>query len=112
MAAAQALQSLVVGRRINSVRRPRPPTPPPTRTWHVNVRFLVRAVSGEGPRERERAPPGVDTRIHWDNEDEGWVGGSSSTSTSTSGQAHDDQKNLLGEKFADLLNQSTDSHYQ
>ncbi|GKB41720.1 hypothetical protein Tco_0886662 [Tanacetum coccineum] len=31
---------------------------------------------GEG---KQKAPPRVDTRIHWKNEDEGWVGGSSNT---------------------------------
>ncbi|CAK7344881.1 unnamed protein product [Dovyalis caffra] len=65
----------------------------------------------EGPGKRQRAPPGVDTRIHWENEDEGWVGGSS-TSSQQREQAEDEQKDLLGKKFADLLDDSYDSHYQ
>lgn len=58
---------------------------------------------------KERAPPGVDTRIHWDNPDEGWLGGSSSKSKLND---EEEQKNLLGQNFADLLNDSSDSHYQ
>uniref|UniRef100_A0A2N9H5N3 J domain-containing protein n=1 Tax=Fagus sylvatica TaxID=28930 RepID=A0A2N9H5N3_FAGSY len=67
------------------------------------------------PQKGPSAPPGVDTRIHWDNEDEGWIGGST---TSQPKQQQDqsneakETKNLLGEKFSDLLNDSSDSHYQ
>nr|XP_016484951.1 PREDICTED: NAD(P)H-quinone oxidoreductase subunit T, chloroplastic-like [Nicotiana tabacum] len=64
----------------------------------------------EGPSKRQRAPPDVDTRIHWENEDEGWVGGSKSQSAQERIKA--DEKNLLDEKFSDLLNSSADSHYQ
>ncbi|GAB4844804.1 hypothetical protein Ancab_038192 [Ancistrocladus abbreviatus] len=74
--------------------------------------FCISACAQEGGR-RQRAPPGVDTRIHWENEDEGWIGGSNKQSTK--GQPKDDeekQRNLLNEKFADLLNDSSDSHYQ
>lgn len=75
----------------------------------------VFAAASQGEQEEgwrpQRAPPGVDTRIHWENEDEGWVGGS------TSGKKGDidneeDQRNLLGDRFADLLNDSSDSHYK
>lgn len=64
----------------------------------------------EDPRRRQRAPPGVDTRIHWENEDEGWVGESKSQSTQE--RINKDEKNLLDEKFSDLLNSSANSHYQ
>uniref|UniRef100_A0A2P2N3Z5 Uncharacterized protein MANES_02G194900 n=1 Tax=Rhizophora mucronata TaxID=61149 RepID=A0A2P2N3Z5_RHIMU len=70
-----------------------------------------RVLAAQGPAKRQRAPPGVDTRIHWDNPDEGWIGGTSSRSSQKT-QAEDEQKNLLGEKFADLLEDSSDSHYQ
>ncbi|GMP79085.1 hypothetical protein CsSME_00034760 [Camellia sinensis var. sinensis] len=76
-------------------------------TRHSSLGVFVSAVQGsEGGRQR--APPGVDTRIHWENEDEGWIGGSNSQSTA----AEEDQSSLLGEKFSELLNSSSDSHYQ
>lgn len=66
-----------------------------------------------GPSKPQRPPPGVDTRIHWDNEDEGWIGESSnSRQTKEKLNPEEEQKSLLGEKFADLLNDSSDSHYQ
>ena len=75
----------------------------------------VFASQGPAPPKGPSAPPGVDTRIHWDNEDEGWIGGS----TTSQPQQQQDQsnepkemKNLLGEKFSDLLSDSSDSHYQ
>ncbi|XP_015088725.1 NAD(P)H-quinone oxidoreductase subunit T, chloroplastic [Solanum pennellii] len=64
----------------------------------------------EGATGRQRAPPGVDTRIHWENEDEGWVGESKSRSTQE--RIKTDEKNLFDEKFSDLLNSSANSHYQ
>lgn len=69
--------------------------------------------SQQEPPKPQRAPPGVDTRIHWDSEDEGWIGGSTSSQPKQQ-QSNEpkEQKNLLGEKFADLLNDSSDSHYQ
>ncbi|CAJ1978220.1 unnamed protein product [Sphenostylis stenocarpa] len=56
----------------------------------------------------QRAPPGVDTRIHWENEDEGWIGG---------GDRERDSKasNMLGpgDDLADLLlTSSLGSHYE
>lgn len=57
----------------------------------------------------ERPPPGVDTRIHWESEDEGWIGGSNSKVKEE--QLNAEAKNLLGETFTELLN-SSDSHYQ
>lgn len=82
---------------------------PRRRLGHNRVLVRVSAVQNAG--NRRRAPPGVDTRIHWENEDEGWIGGSDSQPTQRlDAEVH--QKDLLGEKFADLLNNSSDSHYQ
>lgn len=82
---------------------------PRRRLGHNRVLVRVSAVQNAG--NRRRAPPGVDTRIHWENEDEGWIGGSDSQPTQRlDAEVH--QKDLLGEKFADLLNNSFDSHYQ
>ncbi|KAK3444115.1 hypothetical protein EUGRSUZ_A00085 [Eucalyptus grandis] len=74
----------------------------------------LRVSATQGPQER-RPPPGVDTRIHWENEDEGWIGGGDGSRSEEGGKqlgAEEEQRNLLGEKFADLLNESADSHYQ
>nr|GMD60953.1 NAD(P)H-quinone oxidoreductase subunit T, chloroplastic [Ipomoea batatas]GMD60955.1 NAD(P)H-quinone oxidoreductase subunit T, chloroplastic [Ipomoea batatas]GMD68943.1 NAD(P)H-quinone oxidoreductase subunit T, chloroplastic [Ipomoea batatas] len=79
------------------------------RTPYGNRRVTIFATQGPRP-QRQTAPPGVDTRIHWENEDEGWIGGNSSSSTQE--QLNADEKELLGEKFSELLNSSTDSHYQ
>lgn len=68
--------------------------------------------AGQGPRKRQRAPPGVDTRIHWDNPDEGWIGGSSTSTSQQRLNAEEEKKNLLGDKFADLLKDAAGSHYQ
>ncbi|KAB5529930.1 hypothetical protein DKX38_020011 [Salix brachista] len=83
---------------------------PSGRTGNRGSGLGVYAEQGS-PAKPQRASPGVDTRIHWDNEDEGWVGGRSTDSEQTK-QAEDEQKNMLGKKFADLLNDSSDSHYQ
>ncbi|CAL9187464.1 unnamed protein product, partial [Musa hybrid cultivar] len=58
--------------------------------------------SGEPTRKRR-----VDTRIHWSSPDEGWVGGKTKPDTGAS-----EKKEYLGERFADLINKSTASHYQ
>ncbi|XP_051141970.1 NAD(P)H-quinone oxidoreductase subunit T, chloroplastic [Andrographis paniculata] len=69
--------------------------------------FQILAVQGSGGRQR--APPGVDTRIHWENEDEGWIGGDTSRATQEQSKEEED---LLGNKFAELINSSSDSYYQ
>ncbi|KAH6811127.1 Chaperone DnaJ-domain superfamily protein [Perilla frutescens var. hirtella] len=74
-----------------------------------NCSFRVLAAQGPSSEKRPRAPPGVDTRIHWENEDEGWVGGNSSGSTQEQAKKEDE---FLGEKFSELLNSSSDSYYQ
>ncbi|GJV28022.1 NAD(P)H-quinone oxidoreductase subunit T, chloroplastic [Tanacetum coccineum] len=83
---------------------------PVTRVGGRSVLRVYAAAEGEG-EGRQKPPPGVDTRIHWENEDEGWVGGSTNT-TRSSIDEEEQKKNLLGEKFSELLNNSTDSHYQ
>ncbi|KAI3522900.1 hypothetical protein L1887_00952 [Cichorium endivia] len=85
---------------------------PTTRIAGRNI-LRVYAAEGEvgGGGGRQRAPPGIDTRIHWENEDDGWVGGSTTAGTTEPAQ-EDQTNNLLGEKFSELLNNSTDSHYQ
>ncbi|XAR57458.1 hypothetical protein NMG60_11025611 [Bertholletia excelsa] len=78
-------------------------------------RVKMAAAQGSGGGEgRGRAPPGVDTRIHWENEDEGWIGGPNSNSSSTQhqNQFKPPARDLLADRFADLLNDSSDSHYQ
>lgn len=75
-----------------------------------SVKLCVRAAAQDAQRG-QKAPPGVDTRIHWESEDEGWVGGSNSQPTEEQLKAEAEQNNLLGEKFADLLDTS-DSHYK
>ncbi|XP_071709706.1 NAD(P)H-quinone oxidoreductase subunit T, chloroplastic [Rutidosis leptorrhynchoides] len=81
---------------------------------HINSKTILRVYAVAGGGERQKAAPGVDTRIHWENEDEGWVGGSSKNATqSVEEEEEEEQKNkFLGEKFSELLNNSTDSHYQ
>ncbi|XP_027909454.1 NAD(P)H-quinone oxidoreductase subunit T, chloroplastic isoform X1 [Vigna unguiculata] len=60
--------------------------------------------SGRPPR----APPGVDTRIHWDNEDEGWIGGGDREKDTKSSNMFAD-----GDDLADLLlTSSLGSHYE
>lgn len=85
--------------------------PERTRRWNRGGGLCVfGAQTSEGP---QRPPPGVDTRIHWENEDEGWIGGSSNKSRSAEDKFKpEEQQDLLGEKFSELLNNSTDSHYQ
>lgn len=75
------------------------------RTKHDHLRITHAAQSSNG---RQRAPPGVDTRIHWENEDEGWIGATKSKSAKEQLKTDED----LDKKLSDLLNSSSDSHYQ
>lgn len=81
-----------------------------TREQSKRIRWRVLAVASETPpgegKRRQKGPPGVDTRIHWENEEEGWVGGGNSQ------KRLNPEEELLGSKFSDLLNDSNDSHYQ
>uniref|UniRef100_A0A0F7GZU9 Chaperone DnaJ-domain superfamily protein n=1 Tax=Pelargonium transvaalense TaxID=158603 RepID=A0A0F7GZU9_9ROSI len=73
--------------------------------------FRVLAAAAQGP-----SGPDVDTRIHWENDEEGWIGGESGGSSEAGGQnrfsEEEEKKSMLGERFAELLNESSDSHYQ
>ncbi|KAF7127980.1 hypothetical protein RHSIM_Rhsim11G0056000 [Rhododendron simsii] len=83
----------------------------PRRKIKHSLRVFAAAQESE---RRQRAPPprpGYDTRIHWENDEDGWIGGSNnSKSKSTQEESHDD--NLMSERFSELLNSSSDSHYQ
>ncbi|KAL4389958.1 hypothetical protein HN51_010891 [Arachis hypogaea] len=74
-----------------------------------NISLQVRASKGPGNKRRAPPSPGVDTRIHWQNENEGWVGGSNKQQSTADNK---NPKNLLGESFADLLSASSGSHYE
>lgn len=76
---------------------------------HGRNGFRILAVQGSNEGQTQKAPPGVDTRIHWENEDEGWIGGPTSGSTQEQDKDEDD---LLSDRFSDLLNNSSDSYYQ
>jgi hypothetical protein len=78
------------------------------------TRFIVAAstsADAEPSQEASTAGPGkkktVDTRIHWSDPDEGWVGGNEK-------KKGDGGKNEpLGRRFTDLINNpSSESHYQ
>ncbi|XP_043710679.1 NAD(P)H-quinone oxidoreductase subunit T, chloroplastic-like [Telopea speciosissima] len=73
-------------------------------------RSFLRVFASETPSEqRKRAAAGVDTRIHWENPDEGWIGGTSNSSQPT---IEEEKQNLLGKNYSDLLKEYSDSHYQ
>ncbi|CAK9326081.1 unnamed protein product [Citrullus colocynthis] len=77
----------------------------PTRKFHT-----WRVYASQAPNnDRQRPPPGVDTRIHWQNEEEGWIGGQKKE---TNDHNNNNNNNILGPSLADLLNNSSDSHYQ
>ncbi|CAL4984885.1 unnamed protein product [Urochloa decumbens] len=55
----------------------------------------------------------VDTRIHWSDPDEGWVGGKTKKDGDGGGGDGRRSKNEpLGGRFADLINAASESHYQ
>ncbi|CAL5211240.1 unnamed protein product [Lathyrus oleraceus] len=79
------------------------------RTTTTTKSFRILQVHASKDSQRpQKAPPGTDTRIHWENEDEGWIGGSTKQKQ-TNGEVK--PKKLLGEDFADLLN-FQGSHYE
>jgi len=74
----------------------------------ITARRVTR-ISSQGPTKPPKPSPGVDTRIHWESPDEGWIGGRSDPAKSVD----EDKTNLLSdEKFAELIKDSFDSHYQ
>lgn len=74
-------------------------------------RRCLRVFATETTSGQQKAQPGEDTRIHWENEDEGWIGGSYSNSRKKL-EPEEKKQDLLDENFSELLNSSTDSHYQ
>lgn len=81
---------------------------PRRKITHSSSCLRVFAAAQEWER---RLPREFDTRIHWENDEEGWVGGGNSKSQSRQDdESHMD--NLLSERFSELLNSSSDSHYQ
>lgn len=74
-------------------------------------RRCFRVFATETTSGKQKAQPGEDTRIHWENEDEGWIGGSNSK-TRKKLEPEEKKQDLLDENFSELLNSSTDSHYQ
>lgn len=73
------------------------------------VACAAQETGGAPPFQRRRGTPGVDTRIHWDNPDEGWLG-VNSRAHKVEDEAKEEE--ILGDKFADLLKDSTNSYYQ
>ncbi|KAJ4876121.1 hypothetical protein Rs2_41139 [Raphanus sativus] len=71
------------------------------------ARRRVRLIhASQGPTKPQKPLPGVDTRIHWENPDDGWIGGGSDP-------IKPDHTNLFSDdKFAELIKDSFDSHYQ
>lgn len=81
-----------------------------TRTTNSHCTYTSLKVRASKDSERpQRTGAGVDTRIHWENEDEGWIGGSNKQKQSNSDEKP--KNNLLGEDFADLLT-FEGSHYE
>ncbi|KAL9286170.1 NAD(P)H-quinone oxidoreductase subunit T [Arabidopsis thaliana] len=75
----------------------------------ITARRVTRIYASQGPTKPSKPSPGVDTRIHWESPDEGWIGGRSDPAKSVD----EDKTNLLSdEKFAELIKDSFDSHYQ
>ncbi|XP_074570665.1 NAD(P)H-quinone oxidoreductase subunit T, chloroplastic [Curcuma longa] len=84
-------------------------TPPALRPiYAVSSSSSSSSSSGEPPRKRR-----VDTRIHWSSPDEGWVGGKTKKPDGNNdATATKKEEEYLGERFADLINMATTSHYQ
>lgn len=75
----------------------------------ITARRVTRIYASQGPTKPPKPSPGVDTRIHWENPDEGWIGGGSNPTKSVD----EDKTNLFSdENFAELIKDSFDSHYQ
>ncbi|KAK1274940.1 hypothetical protein QJS04_geneDACA010021 [Acorus gramineus] len=91
-------------------RRPSKPTAVKNQCKCSNSSSSEFSSTEQPPPRRQRAPPGVDTRIHWSDPDEGWIGGKRSDEPET----HESSDDVFGGRFADLLKNSTtsSSHYQ
>lgn len=73
------------------------------------IRRVMRIHASQGPTKPPKPSPGVDTRIHWENPDEGWIGGGSDPTK----PVEEEKTNIFSDdKFAELIKDSFDSHYQ
>nr|AQX44139.1 hypothetical protein [Apostasia odorata] len=78
------------------------------------TRVRVTAASDDSPSEepaRRTKRKHVDTRIHWANQEDGWIGGTKTAKPQADGSDAEQQQSM-GKRFADLINQSSASHYQ
>ena len=77
-----------------------------------NPKFLFLRSTARCTVHASRRPPppgpGVDTRIHWENEDEGWIGGTNTKHQ----QTHKPNNMLQADDFTDFLTASLGSHYE
>lgn len=85
------------------------------RNYHSNLKFSGRRLRvmayDDSPSEESatgKKRKHVDTRIHWSNQEDGWIG----TKKSTSQTDKAEKKAPFGGRFADLIDQATTSHYQ
>jgi len=62
------------------------------------------AAAGAGQEKKKT----VDTRIHWSDPDEGWIGGKAKKD----GAGGRSKNEPLGGRFADLISAASESHYQ
>ncbi|KAL6658662.1 hypothetical protein ACP70R_004248 [Stipagrostis hirtigluma subsp. patula] len=78
-----------------------------------HVKVVVAAASTPDAEPAPAAGQGrkktVDTRIHWSDPDEGWVGGKAKKEGDDGGRRKNEP---LGASFADLINNPSESHYQ
>ncbi|PKA57144.1 hypothetical protein AXF42_Ash002448 [Apostasia shenzhenica] len=77
------------------------------------TRVRVTAASDDSPSEepaRRTKWKHVDTRIHWANQEDGWIGGRKTAKPQADGSEAEQQQSM-GKRFADLINQSSASHY-
>ncbi|KAL0909886.1 hypothetical protein M5K25_020796 [Dendrobium thyrsiflorum] len=91
------------------------PASPSLRKHHRNLKLFgtsMRVMAyDDSPSEESAANKKrkqVDTRIHWSNQEDGWIG----TKKSPSQTDKSEKKAPFDGRFADLINQATASHYQ
>ncbi|CAN6458482.1 unnamed protein product [Victoria cruziana] len=74
------------------------------------VGIFVIGSSVDTNRRRKDRKAGEDTRIHWDNPDEGWIGRKSSGSFDSVFDVEEEEK--FGENVSDLIKNATGTHYE
>ncbi|KAJ0976957.1 hypothetical protein J5N97_012431 [Dioscorea zingiberensis] len=87
-------------------------TPKPNKP-HRRLQLFASSSSSSStpPPQQPKRTPEVDTRIHWDNQEDGWLGGGQKSQPHQNPQVPP-KKDFLGERFADLINNSSATHYQ